>query len=92
MNKYNVGDTVRIRRYKDLCCEFPVVNGNIVNSGHIDYNQRRICGSTATISRVTWWYGGGSDPETSAYNLSGLNDGGFSGWTYKECYLESEVL
>ena len=92
MNKYKVGDTVRIRRYKDLCCEFPVVNGNIVNGGHISRRQIPICGHIATVKSVTGWYESSSEPIDSGYYLNGLEGSGWSSWTYKECYLESEVL
>ena len=92
MNKYNVGDTVRIRRYKDLCCEFPVNDGNIVNDGHISRAQMSICGRIATVKSVTEWHEGHDRPIDSGYYLNGLEGLGYRYWVYKECYLESEVL
>ena len=84
MNKYNKGDIIRIRRHKDLCCEYEVfADGYII--GYNIFHPKLIpcCGRSYKIQSVTDWHG------DDAYYLSFPK---ISGWWFKEYLLEEVIM
>lgn len=80
MHKHNKGDIIRIRRHKDLCCEYKVLDeGYIIAYDIFHPDLIPYCGRSYEIQSDTDWAG------DDAYRLR-LPRG--SGWWFKEYLLE----
>ena len=76
----NKGDIIRIRRHKDLCCEYKASNeGHIIDHNIFHHKLIPYCGRSYEIHSVTEWDG------DNAYCLR-VPKG--SRWWFKEYLLE----
>lgn len=55
-DSFQIGDYVKIRRYKDLCCEYRVCkSGSVINSSIFSYDYISHCGhSFEIVDRDEW--------------------------------------
>ena len=80
---FTEGQTVVLRRYKDLCCEFQrKLNGSIIDDHIFFYEIERYCGRLYEVLKV---YDRSSPPR---YTLTLPGDTMYRLWHFDEKFLE----
>ena len=82
-DSFMIGDFVKIRRYKDLCCEYPVCkSGSIISGGIFSYKYISHCGhSFEIVDRDKW-------DNDFCYRLRMFID---TSWWFKDYLLEDHA-